>query len=144
MAKRHVIVGGGTAGWNAILAIRELDGESAIVLVSSERPYSRMVLPYYLSRGIAESHIFTAPPARLTQLKVQTRIGRRATALDTAANTLTLDDGTSVPYDDLLIATGSSRSVRPFPERTARPFTASGRSRRRRRCCPRFTRGPMW
>ncbi len=109
MARRHVIVGGGTAGWNAILAIREVDhGESAIVLVSSERPYSRMVLPYYLSRGIAESHVFTAPPARLAQLKVQTKIGRRATTLDTATNTLTLDDGTSVPYDDLLIATGSS------------------------------------
>ncbi len=109
MAKRHVIVGGGTAGWNAILAIRELDrGDSVIVLVSGERPYSRMVLPYYLGRGIAESHVFTAPPARLAQLKVQTRIGRRATALNTAANTLTLDDGAVVPYDDLLIATGSS------------------------------------
>ncbi len=109
MAKRHVIVGGGTAGWNAILAIREHDrGDSEVMLVSGERPYSRMVLPYYLGRGIAESHVFTAPPARLAQLKVQTRIGRRAAALDAAAKTLRLDDGAAIPYDDLLIATGSS------------------------------------
>ncbi len=109
MARRHVIVGGGTAGWNAILAIREQDrGESEIVLVSAERPYSRMVLPYYLGRSIAESHVFTAPPARLAQLKVQTRLGRRATGLDPTARTLTLDDGAVVAYDDLLVATGSS------------------------------------
>lgn len=113
MAKRHVIVGGGTAGLNAILAIREHDrGASEVVLVSAERPYSRMVLPYYLGRGIAEAHVFTASPARLAQLNVRTHLGRRAVALDAAAGKLSLDDGTAVEYDDLLIATGSS-AVRP-------------------------------
>ncbi len=66
MAKRHVIVGGGTAGVNAIRTIRAHDrGDSEIVLVSAERPYSRMVLPYYLGRSIGESHVFTATPAQL-------------------------------------------------------------------------------
>ncbi|MCZ6873556.1 MAG: FAD/NAD(P)-binding oxidoreductase [bacterium] len=46
---RHVIVGGGTAGMNAITTIRQYDGgASEIILVSSERPYARTVLPYYL------------------------------------------------------------------------------------------------
>lgn len=116
MAKRHVIVGGGTAGLNAIRTIREHDGgESEIVLVSAERPYSRMVLPYYLGRSIAESHVFTATPARLAQLRVQAHIGRRAAGLDTAARRLTLDDGTVLEYDDLLIATGSSAVRAPVP-----------------------------
>ena len=113
MATRHVIVGGGTAGLNAILAIREHDrGASEVVLVSAERPYSRMVLPYYLGRSIAEAHVFTASPARLAQLNVRTHLGRRAVGLDTAAGKLTLDDGTLVEHDDLLIATGAS-AVRP-------------------------------
>jgi NAD(P)H-nitrite reductase large subunit len=113
MAKRHVIVGGGTAGLNAILAIREHDrGASEVVLVSAERPYSRMVLPYYLGRSIAESHVFTASPARLAQLNVRTHLGRRAVGLDATAGKVSLDDGTVVEYDDLLIATGSS-AVRP-------------------------------
>ncbi len=113
MAKRHVIVGGGTAGLNAILAIREQDREtSEIVLVSAERPYSRMVLPYYLGRSIAETHVFTASPARLAQLNVRTHLGRRAAALDAGSGKLCLDDGTLVEYDDLLIGTGSS-AVRP-------------------------------
>ncbi|MEK7219672.1 MAG: FAD-dependent oxidoreductase, partial [candidate division NC10 bacterium] len=116
MATRHVIVGGGTAGLNAIRTIREYDrGESKIVLVSAERPYSRMVLPYYLGRSIAESHVFTATPARLAELQVQAHIGRRAVGLDPAANTLTLDDGTLLEYDDLLIATGSSAVPAPVP-----------------------------
>ena len=116
MARRHVIVGGGTAGLNAILTIREQDrGESEVVLVSAERPYSRMVLPYYLGRGIAESHVFTATPARLAQLRVHAHIGPRAAGLDTTANKLTLDDGTVLPYDDLLIATGSSAVRAPVP-----------------------------
>ena len=116
MAKRHVIVGGGTAGLNAILTIRERDrGESKLALVSAERPYSRMVLPYYLGRGIAESHVFTLTPPRLAQLQVQAHIGRRAAKLETAANRLTLDDGTALDYDDLLIATGSSPVKTPVP-----------------------------
>jgi NAD(P)H-nitrite reductase large subunit len=116
MAKRHVIVGGGTSGVNAILTIRERDrGESEITLVSAERPYSRMVLPYYLGRSIAESHVFTLTPPRLAQLRVKTYLGRRAARLDTRGNRLTLDDGTALDYDDLLIATGSSPVRAPVP-----------------------------
>ena len=116
MAKRHVIVGGGTGGLNAILTIREHDGgESEITLVSAERPYSRMVLPYYLGRSISESHVFTLTPPRLAQLQVKTHLGRRAARLDTVASRLTLDDGSALDYDDLLIATGSSPVRVPVP-----------------------------
>ncbi len=116
MAKRHVIVGGGTAGVNAILTIRERDrDESGITLVSAERPYSRMVLPYYLGRSIAESRVFTLTPQRLAQLYVKTHLGRYAASLDTRANRLLLDDGTALDYDDLLIATGSSAVRVPVP-----------------------------
>ena len=116
MAPRHVIVGGGTAGHNAIRTIRQEEGErSEIMLVSAERPYSRMVLPYYLGRTIAESHVFTATPAKLGRLGVTTHIGRRAAGLDPKAGKLTLDDGTALEYDDLLIATGSSAVRAPVP-----------------------------
>ncbi|MBI2466632.1 MAG: NAD(P)/FAD-dependent oxidoreductase [Candidatus Rokubacteria bacterium] len=117
MATRHVIVGGGTAGHNAIVTIRQEErGEaSEITLVSDERPYSRMVLPYYLGRTIAESHVYTATPARLAQLGVTTQLGRRAVGLDPRAGKLTLDDDTVVEYDDLLVATGSSPVRPPIP-----------------------------
>jgi len=109
MARRHLIIGGGTAGINAIRTIRAEEGErSDITLVSAERPYSRMVLPYYLDRSISESHVYTAGARVLADWGVTTHLGRRATALDVKANRCTLDDGTTVEYDDCLIATGSS------------------------------------
>src|SRR3989475_6152928 len=116
MATRHLIIGGGTAGMNAIRTIREEEGErSEIALVSAETPYSRMVLPYYLDRSIAESHVFTATPRVLADWGVKPQVGRRATALDTRANVCTLDDGTRIAYDDCLIATGSSPVKAPVP-----------------------------
>ncbi|MBI3076275.1 MAG: NAD(P)/FAD-dependent oxidoreductase [Deltaproteobacteria bacterium] len=74
-----------------------------------------MVLPYFLGRRIAESHVFTATPARLEALRVQPYLGRKAQSLDATARRLTLDDGTVLDYDDLLIATGSSAIRAPVP-----------------------------
>jgi NAD(P)H-nitrite reductase large subunit len=114
MAKRHLIVGGGTAGINAIRTIREEERElSEITLVSAERPYSRMVLPYYLGRFISESRVFTAGPSDLARWRVKAEIGRKAASLDPGAGVLTLDNGAVIEYDDCLIATGS-RAVRPL------------------------------
>ena len=116
MPARHLIIGGGTAGINAIRTIREEESErSQITLVSAERPYSRMVLPYYLDRSISESHVFTATAAVLAQWQVVTHLGRRATSLDTKASSCTLEDGTKIEYDDCLVATGSSAVRAPVP-----------------------------
>jgi NAD(P)H-nitrite reductase large subunit len=116
MPARHLVIGGGTAGLNAMRTIREEEREpSEITLVSAEKPYSRMVLPYYLDRSIAESHVYTATAAQLAAWKVKTLIGRRATGLDVKANACVLDDGTRVEYDDCLIATGSSAVRAPVP-----------------------------
>ncbi|NIP74203.1 MAG: FAD-dependent oxidoreductase, partial [Gammaproteobacteria bacterium] len=54
--KHHVIIGGGTAGYNAIRTLRQLGSTDDITLVSAEEPYSRMVLPYVLEQGITEGH----------------------------------------------------------------------------------------
>jgi NAD(P)H-nitrite reductase large subunit len=120
MPARHLIIGGGTAGLNAIRTIREeerLNGgpASEITLVSAERPYSRMVLPYYLGGTISESHVYTAQPAALTAWKVKALLGRKAKKLDTTARTLTLDDDATVEFDDCLVATGSRAAKAPIP-----------------------------
>lgn len=51
--RHHVVVGAGTAGFNAISTLAELEGQPLnVTLVSAELPYARMVLPYYLSSEI--------------------------------------------------------------------------------------------
>ena len=99
---------------NAITTIREIDhGASEVVLVSAERPYSRMVLPI-IWRATSRNRTCLRHPSRLAQLKV-TPHGPRATSLDTNAQQLTLDNGMVLEYDDLLIATGSSAVRAPVP-----------------------------
>ena len=97
MPRRHLVIGGGTAGVNAMRTIRTEESEpSDMTLVSAEKPYSRMVLPYYLDRSIAESHVYTATAKVLAGWGVKTHLGRRAAALDTRASVCTLDDGTTI------------------------------------------------
>jgi NADH dehydrogenase FAD-containing subunit len=63
---RHVIIGGGTAGMNAITTIRQYDrGASEIILVADERPYARMVLPT-ISRAALVNRTCTRPDRRVS------------------------------------------------------------------------------
>jgi len=105
----HVIIGGGPAATNAIETIRQLDGgRSTITLVSDEPAHSRMALPYWLAGAIPEVQTHTGDAAYFRSLAVATRFGVRATAVDPQGKTVTLSDGTTLAFDDLLIATGSS------------------------------------
>jgi NAD(P)H-nitrite reductase large subunit len=112
----HLILGGGPAAINAIETIRDFDGDSSkITLVSDEPAYSRMVLPYFLANQIPLKQVFTADAAYYDRLKVDRIIGRQATRVDPQAKQVTLQDGTTIEFDDLLIATGSSATVPPIP-----------------------------
>jgi NADPH-dependent 2,4-dienoyl-CoA reductase/sulfur reductase-like enzyme len=112
---KHVILGAGTAGFNAVTTLLSLQPAADVTLVSAEAPYARMVLPYYLSSEIPEANVYTISPDRLARLGVKLELGRRAAGLDRAARRLELEGGAGVDYDDLLIATGSSAVRPPVP-----------------------------
>jgi NAD(P)H-nitrite reductase large subunit len=112
----HVIIGGGPAATNAIETIRAFDGgRSTLTLVSDEPAHSRMALPYWLAGSIPEAHTHTADAAYFARLQVTPRIGARAVAVDPRARTVTLDNGSTLAFDNLLIATGSSPVRPPIP-----------------------------
>jgi NAD(P)H-nitrite reductase large subunit len=105
----HVIIGGGPAATNAVETIRQQDGgRSAITLVCDEPAHSRMALPYWLAGAIPEVQTHTGDAATFRELDVATRFGVRATAIDPPGRTVTLSDGSTLAFDNLLIATGSS------------------------------------
>src|SRR5262245_14642218 len=113
---RHLIIGGGPAAINAIETIRDFDdGANPITLVCDEPAYSRMVLPYWLANQIPKQHVFTADDAYYNTLKVDRIIGQRVSRIDPQAKQVTLQDGRSLAFDDLLIATGSSAVIPPIP-----------------------------
>ena len=114
---QHVILGAGPAGVIAAETIRKHAPGDTIVLIGDEpeAPYSRMAIPYLLIGNVGESGTHLRHAAdHYTRLRIDLRRGR-AVRLDTKARQVVLDDGGSVGYDRLLIATGSSPATPPIP-----------------------------
>jgi NAD(P)H-nitrite reductase large subunit len=111
----HVIIGGGPAGINAIETIRRFDERGGITLISDERAYARMALPYFLAKQIPQAQLATGDDAYFDRLRVTRTIGPRVTRVDAQGRTLHLDSGETVGFDTLLIATGSSPAHPPIP-----------------------------
>ncbi|MBL8303157.1 MAG: NAD(P)/FAD-dependent oxidoreductase, partial [Ideonella sp.] len=115
---KHVILGAGPAGVIAAETLRKHAPNDDIVLVGDEdeAPYSRMAIPYLLIGKVGEegTHLRHTPD-HFDKLCIRVMRGRRATALDSAKRELTLDDGSTLGFDRLLIATGSSPATPPIP-----------------------------
>src|SRR5206468_1265892 len=99
---KHLIIGAGPAAINAIETIRDIDGgASQITLVCDEPAYARMVLPYFLADRIPRQQVFTVDDAYFTRLGVTRLFGRPVTSVQPPAKAVTLDDGQTLPFDDL-------------------------------------------
>jgi len=113
---RYVILGASAAGLAALEAIRERDPEGEVVLVSKEGEpcYSRVALPYLLSgeKNLAQITLYGQDYFRTKG--VETIWGVGATALDPQRKEVRLEDGNTLSYDKLLIATGSRPRVPPI------------------------------
>ena len=115
---KYLLAGGGIASSSAAVAIRGIDAVSPILIVGQEssRPYHRSPLSKdFLRRGVKSTDLFTLPEGWFSASSVQLRTGRRVAQLDTARSAITLDDGTEISYDHLLLATGSSASRLTIP-----------------------------
>ena len=114
---KHVILGAGPAGVIAAETIRKHAPRDEIVLIGDEpeTPYSRMAIPYLLIGNIGEAgtHLRHAPD-HFGQQRIAV-LHARAKSVDSAAKRVTLDDGSSVGFDRLLITTGSSPAAPPIP-----------------------------
>ena len=114
---RHVIIGGGPAGVVAAETLRKADPSAEITLLcgEGEPPYSRMAIPYLLKGDIDEKGTRLRKDAdHYRKLRIEL-VQARARAIDTAARTVDAGDGRKIPYDRLLIATGSRPSRERIP-----------------------------
>lgn len=108
--KRYVIIGNGPAGIDAIEAIRRVDSEGEIVNVCAEPylPYSKPLLPFYLGGQIGEEDVYFRPKTFYEDHNVIPILGDKAVEIVPEEHRVILDSGTTVPYDKLLIASGSA------------------------------------
>ena len=106
---KHVILGNGPAGVIAAETIRKHAPHDVVVLVGAEPepPYSRMAIPYLLTGEIDEAGTYLRKdPTHFDRLDIRHR-NAQAKAVNAQARTVLFEDGTSLPFDRLLIATGS-------------------------------------
>ncbi|EWT06961.1 pyridine nucleotide-disulfide oxidoreductase [Intrasporangium chromatireducens Q5-1] len=107
----YVIIGGGLTAARAVEGIRESDADGRITVIAAEQhlPYERPPLSKGVMLGKDEEDVvFPHDRAWYDEQHVDLRLGTTATAIDTAAHTVTLSDGESLPWSRLLLATGSS------------------------------------
>ncbi|RMF86322.1 MAG: NAD(P)/FAD-dependent oxidoreductase, partial [Nitrospinota bacterium] len=114
--ERYVIIGNSAAGLNAAEAIREIDGEGEITLISAEDTlaYSRVATPYFISGEIGDRTLFFKDAQFYRDLNITPLLGKRVTAVEPAQNRVVLNDGTGIPYTKLLIGTGSTHQIPPI------------------------------
>ena len=110
---RIVIVGASLAGLRAAETLRDEGFEGELTLVGEERlfPYDRPPLSKQVLLGRARAFDTTLPRRR--RVDATWRLGTRAVGLDGTARRIVLADGDEVPYDRVLIATGTR--ARPWP-----------------------------
>jgi NADPH-dependent 2,4-dienoyl-CoA reductase/sulfur reductase-like enzyme len=115
---KHVILGAGPAGVIAAETLRRKRPHDQITVIGdeAEAPYSRMAIPYYLINHVPEEGTHLRHGAdHFDRLRIAVLRGGRAQSVDTARQVVTLADGGPLPYDRLLVATGSSPAKPPIP-----------------------------
>jgi 3-phenylpropionate/trans-cinnamate dioxygenase ferredoxin reductase subunit len=113
-----LIIGAGECGARAALTLREQGYDGSVTLVGDEPhlPYERPPL----SKDAMTSEEAPLPrlvgePALYAARRIECVTGARAVSIDRTARRVALSDGRSLPYDELLLATGAAPRRLPLP-----------------------------
>lgn len=123
--RRIVVVGAGLAGLRSAEALRraEFDGELTLVGDEPYEPYNRPPLSKQVLGGTQD----VAECQFKRDIDITLRLGSRAVGLDRSGSRVLLQDGSAVPYDGLVVATGvRARTLADLPDATG-VFTLRGR-----------------
>jgi 3-phenylpropionate/trans-cinnamate dioxygenase ferredoxin reductase component len=110
MYQQIVIAGGGQAAVQAADTLRRKGYTGRVTLVGDEPwlPYQRPPLSKkYLAGALERERLAIRPEKFFTEHSVQTHLGRRVAGIERREQRVRLDDGRTLPYDALLLATGS-------------------------------------
>ena len=111
---KYVIIGNSAAAIGTIEGIRSVDTEGTITLISDEKhhTYSRPLISYYLLGAVEEKKMLYRDKDFYKKNGVETKLGVRAAKI--GKNSVTLENGEEVPFEKLMVATGSKPFVPPM------------------------------
>ena len=112
----YVIVGNSAAAVGAIEGIRQIDASGKITVISNEahHTYSRPLISYLLQGKTDRQLMKYRADSFYVDNGCETVFGKTVTAIDRESKAVGLDDGKRIPYDKLLVATGSSPFLPPM------------------------------
>ena len=113
-----VVIGAGQAGVQAAEALRAGGCSEPITLLGDEPlgPYHRPPLSKaWLAGDVDAAQLVMRAPELLAKKGITLRTGVRVQAIDRSARTVTLADGSTLPYSGLVLATGSRPRALPLP-----------------------------
>jgi len=116
--RRIVIVGGGAAGFAAAETLRREQFQGSIVMLSDDdaAPVDRPNLSKdYLAGTASEDWIPLRPDNFYSENDIDLRLKAKATGIDVRLHEVALADGSKVPYERLLLATGAEPIRLPIP-----------------------------
>ena len=107
--KRYVIIGNSAAAAGCIEGIRQADRRGSITVISREphHIYSRPLISYLLSGKTDLERMKYRPDDYYWKYRVNAVLGQEAVKIDAGQQFVLLQNGQGVPYDELLVATGS-------------------------------------
>ncbi|MEA3249063.1 MAG: FAD-dependent oxidoreductase [Patescibacteria group bacterium] len=116
---KYLIIGGGIAGTTAAETLRKEDPEARVAIISDEPYplYSRILLskPNFFLEKVPFDTIWMRKAEGYKEKGIDFIGGRRATTLNAKDKTVTLDDGTELKYEKLLLAIGCPVRQLPIP-----------------------------
>lgn len=116
-SSRVVIIGSGHAGTALAAALRQNAFPGAIVLVGNEAalPYHRPPLSKaWLKGALADAALLLKPPKFYADQAIDLRVDRHVARIDREARSVVFDDGATLSYSQLVIATGARARTLPL------------------------------
>ncbi len=104
-----IIVGAGHGGAQAAIALRQNGFSGSVLMIGreDEPPYERPPLSKdYLAKDKTFDRLYIRPLQFWTDKAIELRLSTEVVAVDSAAQMVTLTDGTALGYGDLIWATG--------------------------------------
>lgn len=113
----YLILGNSTAAIAAVEAIRTVDQNGSLAVVSDQpnHVYSAPLITYVLAGKIPEEKLYLRPRDFYQALNVDTYFGVPATQIKREAHEVVLQSGATLGYGKLLLATGGTPIVPPLP-----------------------------